>query len=195
MDFAASMQSIVVFAFGDRNKRNKMHIVGLILAAVAAAGVWYWRAKQASRVADQVIDTAGHLRGAFKRRNFRKKVEGSVLTSVDHPGLAAAILLISIAEGAKGWSDTKQAEIAEWLRDEVQYPDVGEALAYGRWVSREVVDGNEIVRKLLPVWQQKLTVDQKKELIDEATRVAQMEGGPDHSQTDSLRRLREGLMH
>lgn len=172
-----------------------MHILGLVLAVAAGIAIWYWRARRASEFADDVIDAAGHLRGAYNRRKFRHKAEGSVLTSLDDPGLAAAVLMISLAEGARGWTSAKEEAISAWLRDEVQYPDVDEAVAFGCWVAREVVDTNEVVRRLLPLWRDRLTPAQQHELVSQAGNIAWMEGGPDHGQADALRRLKEGLMH
>ena len=173
--------------------RNVMPFLVLLLTAIAGVAIWYFRTRGPADAAGDVIDAAGHLKGAYNRRKFRNKVEASTLASIDDPGLAAAVLLVAIADAGSGVDAKHETMISDWLRDTVEYRDPSEALTFAKWAVRDVADVNNVVRRLLPLWKSRLDDAQCRELIAAATRVALVDGGPDHAQADALRRLKEGL--
>jgi len=168
-----------------------MPILVLLAGAIVGAVVWYFRMRGPAAVGD-VIDVAGSAKGAYNRRKFRKKVEASTLASIDDPALAAAVYLVSLAETGPGLGPREEEAIGTWLREVAQYRDPAEALIFAKWASREVVDVNEVIRRLAPLWRERLTPAQTQDLIAGATALAAIRG-PDLAQTDALRRLRERL--
>ncbi|WP_421726609.1 hypothetical protein [Bauldia sp.] len=165
----------------------------MIAGALAAAAFWYFRMRGPADTASDVINAAGHAKGAIARRRFRRKVEGATLAGVDDPGLAAAIYLVSLADAGSGITDDAEIWIAGWLRDTVAYDDPVEAVTFGKWAAREVVDVNEVGRRLMPIWRDQLDGGQRQELIAAATKVATLDGEPEPAQLAALRRLKDGL--
>jgi hypothetical protein len=168
-----------------------MHILILLVGAIVGVAIWYFRFRGPAAVGD-VIDAAGHAKGIYKRRKFLKKVQASTLAGIDDPGLAAAVFLVSLAENGPGLSPAEEEAITVWLRDTVEYHDPAEAVIFAKWASHEVVDVNEVIRRLLPLWCDKLDQGQRGELIAGAIRVASIKG-PDAAQMEAIRRLKQGL--
>ena len=61
-----------------------MHILLPLLGVLGAFGYWYFALKNAGKAAGEIADVAGRARGAYKRNQFRKKADASVL-GIDKP--------------------------------------------------------------------------------------------------------------
>jgi hypothetical protein len=168
-----------------------MHILILLAGAFMGAAYWYFWMRGPAAAVD-VVDAAGHVKGIYKRRKFLKKVQASTLSGIDDPGLAAAVFLVSLAENGPGLSPAEEEAITAWLRDTVEYHDPAEAVIFAKWASHEVVDVNEVIRRLLPLWRDKLDDSQRSDLIAAAIRIASIKG-PDAPQMEAIRRLKLGL--
>ncbi|MBN8999272.1 MAG: hypothetical protein J0H54_07715 [Rhizobiales bacterium] len=171
-----------------------MHILGLLLAAVVGAGFWYWRLHAAKSAVDDVVDHAGRLHGAYKRRRFRRKAEASTLSGIDEPALGAAVLFVSLLEARGPVGAADEAAIDGWLRDVAGYDSTTEALTFARWASRETVEGNDVVRRLLPLFNSRLSPSEKEDLLAFAGDLARRAGEIEPPQKEMLRRLRSGLL-
>lgn len=170
-----------------------MHILGLLLAAIVGAGFWYWRLHTAKTAVDDVVDHAGRLHGAYKRRKFRNKAQASTLAGIEDPALGATVLFVSLVEAGGPFGVEHEKRIDGWLHDVAHYTTPTEALTFARWASREVVDGNDVVRRMLPLFNAALSQSEKDDLLDFAGKLASSAGEPDPAQKDMLRRLRSGL--
>lgn len=170
-----------------------MHFLVLLVGAVAAAAVWYFRMRGPAAVGD-AVDAAGKVRGAYRRDRFRRQAKASTLAAIDDPGLAASVYLVSLAEAGRGLGAGEEEAIGTWLREVVEYGDPVEALTFAKWAVRDIVDVNEVGRRLLPLWRDRLTKEQKDQLIAAATSVSEIRGA-DIAQTEAIRRLRERLAH
>jgi len=172
-----------------------MPILMMIVSVAAAAAFWWWRAQRVRDAADTLIDLAGHAKGAYSRHRFRTKAGASVLSGVDDPGSAAAVLLYSIA-ALKGPAGTAlEARIAEMLHAicRMAPKDIADAAAFGPWAAQQIPDTNAVIRRLLPLWTSSLQDEQREELIGMATEVANFGSPANDAQVSSIRRLREAL--
>ncbi len=174
---------------------GSMHILGIILGILAAAGVWYFRAQGAARGIESAVDAAGHLKGAYNRRKFRNKVEGSVLSNVQDPAEAAAVFLVVLAKEKGTMTSHVESLVSALLSDRagLQGMALEEAMSFANWVSDEVADGHDVVRKFLPIWRSKLGTAERADLIDMANIVALDGYGAIPQQTELIRRLADGL--
>ena len=172
-----------------------MHIIAAILGVLAAIGVWYFRAQGAARGAEAAMDAAGQIKGAYNRRKFRQKTEGSVLADIDDPASAAAVFLVVLAKEKGPLKPETETLISALLSDRAGLQGVAleEAMSFANWVSDEVADGNDVVRRLLPIWRNELAPEEQADLIDIANRVALEDNGAIEQQTALIRRLAEGL--
>ena len=173
-----------------------MHILGLILGLISAAFVWYWRFQRAKDAFDAASDAAGRVRGAYNRRKFKKQAEGSVLSNVNDPAAAAAILLVLIAKENGPYSTRKDDFIRSLLTETAGMDEklLSEAMEFAEWASDQVTDGNDVIRKFSPLWREALTHQQQVDLVAMARGVAEQEGEP-HPVADALvRRVRGALL-
>ena len=171
----------------------KMHILAILGAIVAGAGIWYWRFKAMRDVGSDVLDAAGRLRGAYRMHNFKKKAEGSVLASVDDPALGAAIFLFALANEAEGAAHLAGPEIRRQLASIVPADKMDEFLAYAEWAARSVVDARDCVRRFKTLWREHLTIAEREELVGMAGAVAALAPARAHSQTLAIEALDTAL--
>ena len=172
----------------------KMHILALLGAIAAGAGIWYWRFKTMHSVGRDVLDAAGRLRGAYSRHNFKKKAEGSVLASVDDPALGAAIFLFALANEADGAAHLAAPEIRRQLVGIVPADKMDEFLAYAEWAARSVVDARDCVRRFKTLWREHLTIGEREELVGMAEAMASLTPRRTHSQTLAIEALDDALI-
>lgn len=173
---------------------SSMHIVGIIVAVLAAGALWYWRFKMLHEAGSEVVDAVGRVRGAYRMRKFKKQAEGSVLASVTDPALAAAIFLYALANERAETLHASETEIAEQLKAIIADADRDEIISYARWAARDIADARDVVRRFKPLWREKLTRDERNDLVAMAEAVMAVGGGePEHNQQLSFFTLRSAL--
>lgn len=170
-----------------------MHILGLLLAVVVGAGVWYWRFKATKEVADEVGDMIGRARGRYRMAQFKKKAEGSALASITDPALAATIFLFALANEDDGTLHLSETVIRDKVANIVPPADLDEIISYARWAARDTVDARDIVRRFKPLWRERLDRDERAAFVAMAEAVAAVGEGADHNQKLSLASLRMAL--
>ncbi|WP_299743897.1 hypothetical protein [Devosia sp.] len=170
-----------------------MHILGLLVAVIAGAGVWYWRYKMLRDVGGEVLDAVGRAQGAFRTRNFRNKAEASVLNAVDDPALAATLFLFSLSNENSAGEHLAEPEIRRQVEAIVPAGKLDEFIAYASWAARGVVDSRDCVRRFKPLWRQHLDAAERDQLIDMAEAVVALTAKPEHSQAMALDALRTAL--
>lgn len=184
------MERWAIFAWG----RIAMHILGLLVAVIAGAGVWYWRYKMFREVGGEVLDAVGRAQGALRTRNFRKKAEASVLNAVDDPALAAALFLFSLSNESPAGEHLAEPEIRRQIEPIVPTGKLDEFIAYASWAARGVVDSRDCIRRFKPLWRDHLNATERDQLIDMAEAVVALTPRPEHSQTLALDALRTALV-
>ncbi|MEM9332811.1 MAG: TerB family tellurite resistance protein [Pseudomonadota bacterium] len=171
-----------------------MHIVLGIIGAIAALSYYFFVFRRAGQAATQAVDMAQQFRGKMRRNAFRKKAEGSVLTSVKDPGTAAAVLLIKIAECDGPVIAASKQEITKIIRNEIGMEDADEVIPFAEWVCGQAVNPADIIRKLKPLWVENLNSTQRAEFVDMAQRIANLSGKPNQEQKEIIRQMRERLL-
>lgn len=170
-----------------------MHIVGIIIAVIAGASVWYWRAKQAKEVVDDVGAMVGRVQGRIRMANFKKKAEGSVLASIEDPALAAAVFLHALSNEKPDARHLSEPAIKSEVARIVPAADLDEVIAYAQWAARDVADARDLVRRFKTLWRQKLTREERADLVAMAETIAGLGDADDHNQKLSLVTLRTAL--
>ncbi len=169
-----------------------MSILTLIGTAIIGLAVWYFRLRGPAAIGDAVA-AAGHLRGAYSRRKRRRRSgASSTLAAIDDPGLAAAVYLACLASAGPGLGREEEAAIRTFLRDVVAHRDPAAALTLAKRAAREGIDLDEVGRKLLPLWRERLTPEERRQILAAAASLAAIRG-PAAAQSAALRRLRDGM--
>ncbi len=170
-----------------------MHIVAIVVGIIVAAGVWYWRAKAAKEVVDDVGSMVGRVQGRIRMNNFKKKAEGSALASIDDPALAAAVFLYALANEKRDALHLAEPRIREEIGRIVAAADLEEVLSYAQWAARDVADARDVVRRFKPLWRQKLTREERVDLVAMAEAIAELGEPDDHNQKLTLVTLRTAM--
>jgi len=170
-----------------------MHILAVVVGIIAAAGVWYWRAKAAKEVVDDVGNVIGRVQGRIRMNNFRKKAEGSVLASIEDPALAAAVFLHALANEKRDALHLAEPRIRDEINRIVADADLDEVVSFAQWAARDVADARDVVRRFKPLWRQKLTREERADLVAMAETIAGLGDADDHNQKLTLVTLRTAL--
>jgi hypothetical protein len=168
-----------------------MHIIAAIVGVIAILGVWYWRLKAAREVGAEVIDAAQTVRGALRRRAFRRKAESSPVAAVDDPVIGAAVLLVAIAEERSPLDEGAARDIGDWLRDVAGLTDPTEALTFARWAVSQSIGADTVTDRLAPLFARTLTVSQRHDLADKALDLATSIPVPQRDRI--IRRIRDRI--
>jgi len=171
-----------------------MHILIGIVGIIAALGYYFFVFRRTSEAADQAIDLAQQVRGKLRRNAFRKKAEGSVLSSVEDPGTAAAVLLVKIAECKGPVIEHIKTEIVEMVRDGIGMPDADEVVPFAVWIAEQTVNPSDIIRTYRSIWMSELNASELSGFLEMGTRIANMSGKPNAEQNEILRLMRERLL-
>ena len=170
-----------------------MHFLLGILAVLGAAAFWWYRVKYISEAAGEAIDAAERVRGAYNRRKFRNKSQGSVLTAIDDPVTAAAAMMVSVASLEGPLSSACEDLIRKHLATVSSDHNVEEEFVFAKWVSENVVDPNNISLKLSGLWTKTLNIDERRELLSMVRQVASVDAEPSTIQLDAIARLADRL--
>jgi hypothetical protein len=148
-----------------------MHILGLIIAVLAGASFWWWRAKAAGEAANDAADVAGRIWGKYKRRKFLNKVEDSPLAVIDDPATAAVILMhvVALEDGSSGPAkeDTIRHEVANTMR----IADPTELITFGKWTASHAADSKSIMMRYGKIWIENLSTAERSDLVAMVERV------------------------
>jgi uncharacterized tellurite resistance protein B-like protein len=149
--------------------------------------------KYMGQAAGEIVDAAERARGAFRRRQFRKKADASTIDAIDDPRTAAAVLLVAIASVDGRMSDKQETAIRDAMRQTMGVENPDEELIFAKWAAADVVDLTNLIARLSKVWTAKLTLAERLELYDLAKKVSALENEPDEATLSSLQRLRDRL--
>ena len=170
-----------------------MHVLVAVLAALGAAAFWYYRLRALGGAARDVVDTARRVRGAYRRRLFRNKVESSTFASVDDPAAAAAAMLIALAGPDGRPSAAAEEAVKEELGRILAPGALAETFTFGSWLAGQGTDPVDLSRRFAKLWTGALTAEERAEFFDMASRVARADGEPTDLQTVALLRLKDRL--
>jgi uncharacterized tellurite resistance protein B-like protein len=170
-----------------------MHIILGILGLLGAAAFWWFRMRDVGRAAGEVVDAAQTIKGAYNRKKFLGKAEGSAITAIDDVPTAALTILTSIAL-ARGLLSPAGRELLQNAAGEImKLPNVQEALTFSNWAAEQSPDPNNVLVKLAPLLMRSLTTEQKRQFLSMADEIASVDGAPDLVQKDALRRLHDRI--
>lgn len=164
-----------------------------IIGALGAAAFWYYRLRDVGHVAGEVVDAAQRMRGAYRRKRFRKKAESSPVEAVDDPAAAAVAMLIGLAVERGELSVAAEEAIKAEMQHVMGVPSIAETFTFARWVAGHVTDPNTLSLKFSKLWIAQLDEAQRQDVYDMARRVVEADGEPTAGQIGALRALRDRL--
>lgn len=169
-----------------------MHIFFVLLILLGVGFFWYSRFKQASRGSGEGIDDAQSLHNAWKRKKFPGKIEGSAISAIDDPVTGAAVMMAAVANAREPIDAATATVVKDELREATGF-DPTEAFEFAVWAIQQTPDPDNISLRLTRMWNGKLDMVERRQLLDMVTRVACMKGEPTSVQADAIRRLKTRL--
>ena len=169
-----------------------------ILVALAAliGGVFYlvWRAHYAVQTIKAVKEVDQHTQGLQRHaRNAGLAVFGTRLTRVQDPRLAAVILMLQLVRTGAPVTAAEKTQIMELMEDPLQIANI-ESIFVRAWSYTEQHRVfSPIADELVPVLRQKLTIDERLQLIDMLRAVANAFGEASELQIEAIARLKRRL--
>lgn len=143
-----------------------MHIVLAILGILGGGLFWWYRMKVLGEAASEVIDSAGRVRGYFRRRKIRHQAEHSPLTAIEDPVLAAATVIFAIVAEDCLMTENHFDAVRSVVADISNPRKADEAMIYARWAFAQIGDAQTVIEKTSPFLRQRLNDLEKYELID-----------------------------
>lgn len=171
-----------------------MHIIVLLGAIIGGIGVWYWRFKNMHEVGSDVADAVGRVGGAYRRHKFRNKSEGSALSNVDNPALAAGIFLFALANENADGKHLAKGEVERHIQPLLPSGEEEEMIIYAEWAAGTVVDARDCIRRFKALWRDNLTVSEREELVEMATSITRLTSTPTNTQKLAIENLRTTLL-
>lgn len=172
-----------------------MHILAglLTLATVASIIVYRLYMISQSRLGQDISNAAGSVQKHMKRRAWNKKL-GDPLREVDDPRIAAAAMMVALAQSDSSLSEREEAIIANQMtaRFGTSEAVTAELLAYARWLVRDVTEAENCFLKVRPTILENCGPKEREELLSMMTAVA--EAGTDlETQKATVARLAQTL--
>lgn len=168
-----------------------MHVIAAIVGMLGALGAWWFVFRRAADAADQAVDAAQTVRGAFKRRAFRKRSEESVLAGVDSPAIAAAIFLCRVGQAGSLYDDEVKARIRAMMSEEMGQAEVEEAFAFADWAANSVINDDDIARRFAPLWKETLADREISRFGEMAREIAGFHGSAGRQQREMIAYLEQ----
>ncbi len=127
-----------------------MPFLVMILGALAAAGVWYWRINNARDAIGDIADMANDVRLAARRFGFRRRNNVHPADSIDDARLAGAGIVVAVAE-LQGPLTQEQIDtliIQAQSKFDTDQQEAREIVTFGRWIAQQCGTKDEAVRRL-----------------------------------------------
>lgn len=172
-----------------------MPFLGLLLMVAAGAAVWWWRLKMVKEAGSEIIDSVERMRGAYKRRQFRKAAEVAPLASIQNPAIAAATFFLVLANEKPVHKDMAKEIVRDRMRDIIAVRDMDEVLIFADWTARSVINLDDPVRRFRDLWLTNLDEHERRQLIGIAEDVTKVGGEPTPQQDDALQQLKRALLN
>lgn len=172
-----------------------MALLGILAMAIGGAAVWYWRLKMMREAGSEVIDSVERMRGAYKRRQFRKKAEAAPLASIADPAIAAVAFFFCLAKEKPMHLDAAREVIRSRMAGIIRPGDMDEVLVFGEWAAKNVINPEDPIRRFRDLWMKSLDMEERQHLIGMAEEVAAVGGEKTGEQEQALQVLRRTLMN
>jgi hypothetical protein len=170
-----------------------MPVLLAIIGVLGAGAFWWYRMKYLGQAAGEIVDAAERARGAYRRRQFRKKADAATIDAIADPRTAAVVFLVALSSADGPLTPAHEAAIRDAMTGVMSVEKPDDELVFAKWAAADVADLNALVSRLSRLWVARLDMPERQELYDLACSIAALEGPPDDVQISALRRLKDRL--
>ena len=128
-----------------------MHILLAVLAVLAGAAFWIYRAQQAADSTRVVLDAAHDVKAAARRFGFRTRANQHASEGVDDPRVSAAALMVLTAETDGGVSRAEQDAILDQLETvfQISGAEADDLYLFSKWLANQSSNPDDMIRRLI----------------------------------------------
>ena len=170
-----------------------MPILLAIIGVLGAGAFWRYRMKYLGQAAGEIVDAAERARGAYRRRQFRKKADAATIDAIADPRTAAVVFLVALSSADGPLTPAHEAAIRDAMTGVMSVEKPDEELVFAKWAAADVADLNALVSRLSKLWIARLDMPERQQLYDLASSIAALEEPPSDMQISALRRLKDRL--
>ena len=170
-----------------------MHVLLTILGIVGTISYYWFVIRNAGKAVGEIADTAGRVRGAYRRNQFRKKADASTISAIDDPRTAAVVMAVAIAGYESSMTREQDTALTDAMCDVLGIDEPEEELTFAKWVVREVSDPNNVSMRLQRLWTNALNRQERQEFVQMVRAVAGAGGEISPLQSEAIDRLRARL--
>lgn len=169
-----------------------MHLVAGILGAIGTIVYLIIRANQAARAVQELGAVASDTKSFWRRSRWKSKAHVDQIRAIKDPRLSAAVMMCALAKSDGDLSEREATVIRDQLKGPlgISETDADEVLTQARWLTRDTQELSTTLRRASPPVQASCTAEEKGELMDMLTTVAEADRSIDALQQDALDRLR-----
>jgi len=151
-----------------------MHILAGLVSLLAVVSVIAYRLYLVSQAAQGLADMAGGVQKHIRKRRWQKKL-GDPLREIDDPRLAAAAMMVALAQSDSQLSEREEAVITAQMKARFDVDDTlaAELLAHARWLVRDVGEPENCFLKVRPIILKTCGPKERAELTQMMTAVAE----------------------
>jgi len=142
-----------------------LHILLAILGLLSVAAIWWYRMKFMASAASEAADTAGKLRGAYRRRKIRSQSDMSILTAIEDPVVAAATVVLSIVSEDAPPREAHVSALTTALATLSTAAHAEEAVTYAKWVTGQINQATTVIDKVGPILRARLTTSERDDVL------------------------------
>lgn len=172
-----------------------MPFFGFFTFVIVAAVAWYWRLKMLREAGSEVIDSVERMRGAYKRRQFRKKAEEAPIAAIKDPAIAAVTFFFALANENPMQKDAATNLIRRQMSGIIRANDMDEVLIFSDWVAKNVIHPKDPVRRFGPLWLEMLSVSERSQLLAITEEICDLGENRTIEQNDALQALKKTLFN
>ncbi len=159
-----------------------MHVLAGLLTFVTVISVIVYRIYLISQsgIGQGAMDAAGGIQKHLRRKAWQKKL-GDPLRDIDDARVAAAAMMVALAQSDSSLSEREEAVITAQMTERFQVDDnlAAELLAHARWLVRDVTDPENCFLKVRPTILQSCGPQERKDLVDMMGVVAEAGSDPE----------------
>ncbi len=170
-----------------------MHIVMMIIGALAAVGALIWRIQMAAHAAREVGDLAKTAANLPRRLAFRRKSGKRGSRLVEDPREAAVILMLEVARAAGEISREQKDKINDIIVDQFHFTaeDAAELMVQASWVAQDEAGTDALLRRMAKLIRSKVSETELIDLDYMLNEVSRAEQSPTPAQMDIIMSFRQ----
>ncbi|GAB5389671.1 MAG: hypothetical protein Alpg2KO_26390 [Alphaproteobacteria bacterium] len=144
-----------------------MHILLGVLGLILAIGIWIWRIQRAAEGLKAGAQGVRDVQSGIRRFFWRRKLSTDLLADEQDPRIAAAAMMVSLAQSRSTLSEAEERAILSGMQKTFRTPEkeLSEILSQARWLTRDASDLPTTFNRVRNLMMNRLSPTERAELV------------------------------